>query len=158
MDASTTEDVMLQKRQGSCHCGTVRFSCDIDLAPVGERSPQRRPGPWYTSTLRCNCSFCRKTRIWKNHVPAEAFRLIHGENNLAHYRFGEGITDHTFCRTCGVYPFVTSSEPGMGGDFVCVNVACLDDIGPEELAAAPIRYENGASDEWSRPPAITAYL
>jgi hypothetical protein len=108
--------------------------------------------------LRCNCSFCGKTRIWKNHVPAEAFRLIRGAGNLSHYRFAEGGIDHVFCSTCGVYSFVTASEPVMGGDFVCVNVACLDDVTAEELAAAPIRYEDGAHDDWGTAPAITQYL
>jgi len=149
---------VIQTRHGSCHCGAVRFSCDIDLAPAGQRSPQIRPGPWFASTLRCNCSFCSKTRMWKNHVPSEAFRLLQGAENLTHYRFGEGTIDHTFCRTCGVYAFVSASEPVMGGDFFCVNVACLDGVEPRELAAAPIRYEDGAHDDWANPPPVTGYL
>lgn len=149
---------MIRTRRGSCHCGAVRFECEIDLAPEGRRSPQRRPGPWYATTLRCNCSMCRKTRMWKNHVPSEAFRLLQGDDNLTHYRFGEGGIDHTFCKTCGIYAFVFASEPVMGGDFVCVNVAALDDVSPEELAEAPIRYEDGADDEWGRAPTITSYM
>jgi len=136
----------------------VKFSCEIDLAPPGQRSPQIRPGEWYASTLRCNCSFCRKTRMWKSHVPAEAFHLLQGAADLTHYRFGAGDIDHTFCRTCGVYAFVSASEPVMGGDFYCVNVACLDDVTAEELAAAPVRHEDGAHDDWGNPPAITSYL
>lgn len=149
---------MYQTRLGGCHCGAVRFECEIDLAPEGQRSPQMRPGPWYGSTLRCNCSFCGKTRMWKSHVPAEAFRLIQGADNLTHYRFGEGGIDHTFCRTCGVYAFVSASEEVMGGDFYCVNVACLEDVTPEELRAAPIRYEDGAHDDWGAEPSETSYL
>jgi hypothetical protein len=149
---------MLRTRRGGCHCGAVRFECDIDLAPDGERSPQLRPGPWYASTLRCNCTFCRKTRMWKSHVPAEAFRPLQGADALTRYRFGEGGIDHAFCRTCGVHPFSSASMEAMGGDFVCVNVACLDDVPPEELAAAPIRYEDGAHDAWDRAPAVTSYL
>ena len=149
---------MIQTRHGSCHCGAVKFSCDIDLAPAGQRSPQRRPGEWYASTLRCNCSFCGKTRMWKSHVPAEDFRLSSGADNLSHYRFGAGGIDHTFCKTCGVYAFVSASEPAMGGDFCCINVACLDDVTPDELAAAPIRHEDGAHDDWGSAPAITSYL
>jgi hypothetical protein len=149
---------MLQTRHGGCHCGAVRFECRIDLAPDGQRSPQIRPGRWYASTLRCNCSFCGKTRMWKSHVPSEAFRLKQGADHLTHYRFGEGGIDHTFCQTCGVYPFVSASLEVMGGDFVCVNVACLEDVTPEELAAAPIRYEDGARDDWDNPPVITSYM
>ena len=86
---------MITARHGSCHCGAIRFECDIDLVPAGQRSPQLREGPWYATTLRCNCSFCRKTRMWKNHVPAEAFRLLQGESNLSHYRFAEGGIDRS---------------------------------------------------------------
>jgi hypothetical protein len=149
---------MRKTRHGSCHCGAVRFACDIDLAPEGERSPQRRPGIWFSSTLRCNCSFCRKTRMWKNHIPAEDFQLLQGADALTHYRFGEAGIDHTFCGTCGVYPFVTASEPVMGGDFVCINIACLDDVSDDEYAAAPLRFEDGAHDDWGQPPRVTAHL
>lgn len=149
---------MIETRRGSCHCGAVRFECDIDLAPEAERSPQIRPGPWYATTFRCNCSFCRKTRMWKNHTPAEAFRLLSGADNLSHYRFGAGAIDHTFCRTCGVYPFVSASFDVMGGDFYCVNVACLDDVPPEVLAAAPVREEDGAADDWGSEPRVGGYL
>jgi hypothetical protein len=149
---------MIQTRRGSCHCGAVKFTCDIDLAPPGQRSPQLRPATYYSTTLRCNCSFCGKVRMWKNHVPSESFQLLQGAENLTHYKFGEGSIDHTFCKTCGVYAFVISSHEVMGGDFYCVNIACLDDVSPEEFAAAPIRYEDGAHDDWDHPPPITRYL
>jgi hypothetical protein len=149
---------MIETRHGSCHCGAVKFSCEIDLAPAGQRSPQARPGPWYASTLRCNCSFCGKTRMWKNHVPSEAFRLLQGADQLTHYRFGQATIDHTFCKTCGVYPFVSADEPAMGGAFYCINVACLDDVTAEELEVAPVRFEDGAHDDWDNPPTHTSYL
>jgi hypothetical protein len=44
------------------------------------------------------------------------------------------------------------------GAFVAVNVACLDDATPEELAAAPIKYEGGRNNRWESPPAVTRYL
>ena len=64
---------------------------------------------------------------------------------------------HRFCHRCGVKPF------GQGyleeiGPFVAVNVACLDDATPEELAAAPIKYEDGRNNKWDSAPAVTQYL
>ncbi|HWQ86582.1 GFA family protein [Brevundimonas sp.] len=149
---------MIRTRRGSCHCGAVKYECDIDLSPPGERSEQIRPGPWFASTLRCNCTFCGKTRMWKNHTPAEAFRLLQGADRLTSYRFGEGTIDHTFCKVCGVYPFVNASMELLGGDFYCVNIATLDDVTPEEFAAAPIVYEDGINDDWTRSPKVTSYL
>lgn len=149
---------MIKTRHGSCHCGDVRFECDIDLAPAGARSAQIRPGPWYATSLRCNCSICRKTRIWKCHTPTEAFRLIAGKDRLSQYRFGDAGIAHNFCATCGIHTFAVASEPVMGGDFVCVNIACLDDVTPEELAAVPIRYEDGANDDWGAAPTVTRYI
>ena len=149
---------MIKTRHGSCHCGAVKFSADLDLAPEGQRSPQKVPNIHYASTLRCNCSLCGKTRIWKNHVPAENFRLLQGADNLSHYRFASGEIDHTFCKTCGVHPFVSSSLEIMGGDFYCVNVACLDDVTPKELDEAPIRYEDGMNDDWIGAPKYTSYM
>ena len=46
----------------------------------------------------------------------------------------------------------------MGGPFHAVNIACLDDATDEELANAPMVYEDGRHDAWDRPPRVTAYL
>lgn len=134
---------MKKTYHGSCHCGAVRFAADLDL---NER------------TSRCNCSVCTKARFWKSVIPAGDFRLLSGEDALSEYRFGSNSIAHFFCRTCGIKPFGRGYLEELGGTFYAVNVACLDDASPEELASAPVAYEDGRHDAWDRPPVETAYL
>ena len=149
---------MRRTYEGSCHCGAVGFTCEIDLAPAGQRSPPPRAAMHFTTTWRCNCSYCTKTRFWKAFVPAEHFRLVRGEASLGDYRFGERAIAHRFCTVCAMHPFATASMDVMGGDFVAVNLACLDDATATELAAAPVRYEDGRNDAWDTEPAITKHM
>ncbi|EKF17416.1 GFA family protein [Nitratireductor pacificus] len=149
---------MKKAYHGSCHCGAVRFSANIDLAPEGQRSKPEREGVWWTATFRCNCSSCLKSRFWKAFVRPADFTLIAGEEALAEYRFGERGIAHRFCRNCGVRPFASADFEPLGGAFHCVNVACLDDATPEELEAAPVIFEDGHNNDWDKPPALSGYL
>jgi hypothetical protein len=133
---------MKRTYQGSCHCGAVRFNCEIDLAD---------------GTSKCNCSFCAKARFWKAIVKADAFRLLQGKDALSDYRFGRNSIHHLFCNRCGVKPFGRGHLDELG-DFYAINVACLDDARIEELAEAPVRYEDGRNDNWESAPAETRHL
>ena len=134
---------MKKTYHGSCHCGEVRFECELDLAE---------------GTSRCNCSICTKTRFWKAIVKADAFRLLRGGDVLADYQFGTNAIHHLFCSRCGVKAFGSADMEELGGKFYAINVACLDDAMDEELAQAPVTYENGRHDRWDQAPAETRYL
>jgi len=128
---------MKKTYHGSCHCQAVRFECELDLDD---------------GTSRCNCSVCTKARFWKTVVKADAVRIVGGEGELTEYRFGGNNIRHLFCRTCGIKPFGRGHLDELG-DFVAVNLACLDDATDEELAAAPVRYEDGRHNNWNETPA-----
>jgi hypothetical protein len=127
--------------QGSCHCGAVRFTAEIDLA---------------RETSRCNCSICAKSRFWKAVIPASDFRLVQGDDSLSEYRFGGDNIGHRFCHRCGVK--VSGQVQIEGQPFVAVSIACLDDATPEELAAVLVKYEDGRNNDWESAPAVTRYL
>ena len=86
-----------------------------------------------------------------------AFRLIAGEAELSAYRFLAKTEQHLFCRHCGVRPFGIGDSPRWG-KFYAVNLACLDNVTPEELANAPITWLDGKNDQWETPPAEIRHL
>jgi hypothetical protein len=128
---------------GSCHCGAVRFEAQVDLTQ---------------GTGRCNCSFCAKARWWAAIIKPEAFRLLSGEGQLRDYQFGSHSAHHLFCTTCGVRPFGRGHVEQIGGDFVSVNLMCLDDVGEKELAEASVRFMNGRDNDWWHAPPETRHL
>ena len=131
-----------KKYAGSCHCGRVQFTAEVDLS---------------AGTGRCNCSYCSKSRAWGALLKPAAFELLAGEDALSTYQFATKSGQHRFCRFCGVRPFGHGHVEALGGAFVSVSVACLN-ASDEELASAPIQYQDGRQDNWWNAPAETRHL
>ena len=125
---------------GSCFCGAVQFEADGDLAD---------------GTMRCNCRFCRKMRYWEMRLPdPDGLRLLTGREYLAETPRAKvgGMDMHNwFCRRCGTRLWTDGNIEQMGGRFVQVFIAALDDATQEELIAAPIHWADGANDQWWEP-------
>lgn len=134
---------MLKAYNGSCHCGRVRFEADIDLT---------------AGTGKCNCSICRKKRSWAVLLKPDQFRLLSGSEDLSDYQFGSMKGHHRFCRFCGVGPFSDGTVEELGGAFVSVQLACLDDAPESDLAEAPVDFGNGRDDLWWERPRETRHL
>jgi hypothetical protein len=133
----------MQKYQGSCHCGAVSYEAEIDLAQ---------------GSGKCNCSFCMKSRAWKSFVRPEAFRILSGADHATSYRKHPQAPVKHFCSTCGIYTHETGNADYMGGDFVGIFLASLDDVEDSDLVGAPVRFSDGRNNAWQNPPAETAYL
>ncbi len=96
---------------GGCHCGAVRFEADLDLD---------------RGVSRCNCTLCVKRGIAGSIGKPGDLRLLAGEGELATYQHGAKVTRFFFCRRCGVHVFGRGNIPQLGGDYVSVNVNCID--------------------------------
>lgn len=97
---------------GSCHCGRVRYTADLDLSkPVFE----------------CNCSHCSRKGFLLSFIPALSFELLSGDADLTEYRFNKHVIAHRFCRVCGVQCFGEGKSPD-GTETRAINVRTIEDL------------------------------
>ena len=82
---------MLEKREGGCHCGRVRFRAEVDLDRLSQ----------------CSCTICTKKGILHLPVMPEVFELLRGKHALTVYTFGTAVAQHAFCSHCGMHAFLT---------------------------------------------------
>jgi hypothetical protein len=138
--------MMKKTYHGSCHCKAVTFEADIDLAE---------------GTGKCNCTICWKQRMWNaGRLKPADFRLLSGQDVLGDYGksgdWGEG--HHRFCTKCGIATHGHGRIEQIGGEYVSVHLAALDDLPVEDLIGAPILYMDGLHDNWQSPPAEARHL
>jgi len=114
--------MMLETREGGCHCGRVRFRASVDLDLLSQ----------------CSCSICTKKGIFHLPVAPADFALLRGKDALTVYTFETGVAQHPFCTHCGMHPFyIPRSQP----DRISVNARCLDGIDGPGLK--PTRFFDG---------------
>jgi hypothetical protein len=124
---------------GSCHCGAVRFRIRADLSEGGSR---------------CNCSICTKLNAFGRLMKPDAFELLAGEHETGSYEWGGKVSMRRFCKHCGVYCFGRGHLEQLGGDFVSVNLSCLDGV---ELDSLKVVYWDGRHDNWQAGPRNTPW-
>lgn len=112
--------------QGSCHCGKVAYSVDLDLS--GE-------------VIVCNCSICNRTGTMLTFVPASQFKLARGTEALTDYQFGKKHIHHLFCSTCGVRSFARANTPD-GAEMYAINARCLEGVDVDTLK---VKHYDGKS-------------
>lgn len=95
--------------EGSCQCGTVRFSATTAL----------------DSLVQCNCSRCYRLNQVMQPVAGDNFILHSGEDRLSTYRFNSEKIQHRFCSVCGVQPFANGADQ-KGNPVYMINVHCLE--------------------------------
>jgi hypothetical protein len=129
---------------GSCICGAIKYETPIDFSK---------------GTGKCNCTICGKLRYWGIKVtPPSAFKLLTSWDDISDYNMNTDKVHNYFCKKCGTHAFHGGDVPEVGGEFVTVNIACLDDVDDEEKAAFTVRYADGKANNWWNEPKVTKHL
>lgn len=125
--------------QGGCHCGAVRF--EVTLEPGFKGS-------------RCNCSICAKSAVTGAIVKPSAFKLLSGGAEVGSYVWGGATSTRYFCKHCGIHCYGVGYLEQVGGDYVSVNLNCLDHV---DTSTLEIVYWDGRHDNWMAGPRSTPW-
>jgi hypothetical protein len=101
---------------GSCHCGTVAYTVEADIS----------------ESMTCNCSHCAQKGFILTFVPAAAFTLEKGADQLIEYRFNTKKIQHLFCKICGVESFARGID-ASGNESIMINARCLAGVDTASL-------------------------
>jgi hypothetical protein len=123
---------------GSCHCGVVRFEVVADA----------------TKGSRCNCSICLKLGATTTIVKPSAFKLLTDDATLRMYEWGGKTGQRYFCSHCGITCFLRGSLEVLGGDYVSVNLNCLDEV---DVNNATVVHWDGRHNNWQAGPRDTPW-
>jgi hypothetical protein len=110
----------VQSYSGSCHCGAVAFTVEVDPS----------------TALKCNCSICTKTGAVWAFAPKTKFALKSGEAKQGDYQFCKKTLHHRFCTACGVESYAEGAMPD-GTPTVGINLRCLEDVDVDKLSPRP---------------------
>ena len=106
-----------QSYEGGCHCGTIRYTAEVDVE----------------QSVSCNCSRCSKLGAILTFAPVDKFQLLSGsDSDLTDYLFNKHVIHHLFCSKCGIESFARGTRPD-GAEMVAINVRCLDGVDADGL-------------------------
>lgn len=128
-----TNETRITKHRGSCLCGDVQFEVELDLAKGS----------------RCNCTLCTKLGAVGSVVKPAAFELLSEEASLASFTRTPEIGTRFFCARCHVYCFGRGHLEVLGGDFVSVNLNCIEGF---DVSRTELIHWDGRHNNWSAGP------
>jgi hypothetical protein len=134
----TATPAQINAHPGSCHCGAVRFTVQLDA----------------TAGTQCNCSICQKLGTTNTIVKPEALTILAGEDQLGSYVWGHKVGARLFCKTCGISCFGRGHLAELGGDYVSVPLNVLDDV---DLGEVSISHWDGRHNNWQVGPRKTPW-
>ena len=128
----------ISKHHGSCLCGDVQFEVELDLSKGS----------------RCNCTMCTKLGAVGSLVKPAAVTLLSPESSLHSFTRHPEIGQRYWCARCHIFCFGKGHLEMLGGDFVSVNLNCIDgfDVSKTELV-----HWDGRHDNWSAGPRATPW-